>query len=446
MSANALPFSTRAAIRAALALALGLPVTAPAQAQVLPWTYLGQRDAAEPATPPAQGLGSRYGASVDADGGWVAVGAPFRDLQLGQVTLADVGAVYLYRQAADGALPASANQVIRSAALESGARFGSAVAIDGNTLMVGAPGHGAATEGRVEFWRLDPKAGTWAFLNAFDGGASQTERLGQAVALDGLRAAAGAPGYQPNTMLAASGRVQVFARAAAGDPFAATQSMLPINPVQSGSFGAALSILDQPLIAIGPDRLVVGEPGGGVASKGLAWIYEFSGGSFAFARLVAAGAGETGINFGNAVAQSGTRVLVGGRAGVRLLVEERSASGWASLPPIEAPPGNPERFGEALDFASPFLLVGRPSSTGAGGRAYVYRVEPGGGLALRAVLVEPGGLAAPWPSFGESLAGAGTSAIVAAPRDDLGGVTEAGRVALFAEIDLFRDGFEASLD
>ena len=35
--------------------------------------------------------------------------------------------------------------------------FGQALAYDGATLMVGAPGHGVFTEGRVEFWRLDPK-------------------------------------------------------------------------------------------------------------------------------------------------------------------------------------------------------------------------------------------------------------------------------------------------
>jgi hypothetical protein len=446
-----MPRSTRLRLLLTFALigpAAGLPAGA-LQAQGLPWTYLGQRDAGEPASPPPQGAGSRYGTSVDADGDWIAVGAPFRDLSLGQFTLDDVGAVYLYRRTADGAVPASANQVIRPAGLESGARFGSAVAIDGNTLMVGAPGHGAFTEGRVEFWRLDPKAGTWAFVNAFNGGVSQTERLGQTVALDGLRAAAGAPGYQPNTALAESGRVQLFTRNAEGEPFAASQSLLPPSPVQSGQFGSGLAILDQPLISVLPDRLVVGEPGGGVGSppKGLVWIYEVSGGSFAFARLIAPGAGETGFAFGWAVATSGGRVLVGGLNAVRVLVEERSGAGWSVGTPINAPiAGDASGFGRALDFEPPWLIVGRPLPTSIASRAFVYQLLGDGSFTLRSSLAQPGGLVAPWPSYGKPVAIDGPLAIVAALEDDVGGVTEAGRVAVFAEINLFRDGFEPSLD
>lgn len=455
MEQNAMRHHRSAAAIPARALALCVALAGAAvplsgsNAQGLPWTYLGARDAAEPATPPPQGVGTRFGDSVDADGGWIAVGAPFRDLQLGQVTLADVGAVYLYRRAADGAVPATANQVIRSAALESGARFGSAVAIDGTTLMVGAPGHGPNTEGRVEFWRLDPKAGTWAFVNAFDGGVSQTERLGQAVALDGLRAAAGAPGHQPNTALAASGRVQLFTRNAAGEPFAAAQSLLPPSPVLSGAFGTALAILDQPAIAVSPDRLVVGEPGGGAGSppKGLVWIYEPSGGNFAFSRLIAPGAGETGFYFGIAVATSSGRVLVGGLDAVRVLVEERSAAGWSVRPPIDAPiAGDAAGFGRALDFEPPRLIVGRPLPGSVASRAFVYELLGDGTFALRTTLGQPGGLAAPWPSFGRPLAIDGRLALVAAPEDEVGGAVEGGRVALFADNDVFGDGFEPSLD
>jgi hypothetical protein len=437
--------------RPACTLALMSTVLAgpPALAQGLPWTYLGQRDAGEPATPAAQGVGTRYGEAVDAAGGWIAVGAPFRDLQLGPATLADVGAVYLYRREGDGSVPNTPTQVIRSAALEAGGRFGHAVAIDGTTLMVGAPGHGANTEGRVEFWRLDPKAGSWFFVNAFDGGVSQTERLGQSVALDGNRAAAGAPGYQPNTMLAASGRVQLFARAAGGDPFAAGQSLLPISPVQSGAFGQALAILDQSPLALSPDRLVVGEPGGGVGAlpKGLVWVYEFGSGSFAFSRLIAAAGSETGFGFGSAVATTPSRVLAGGLNAVRVLVELRGTGGWETRPALESPPtGDPAGFGRALDVSGTRLLVGRPQFGSVASRAFVFDLDGSGDYLLRTTLGQPGSLVAPWPSYGAPVAVDGPLAVVASPQDDLAGVAEAGRVAVFAEIDLFRDGFEPGLD
>jgi hypothetical protein len=315
--------------------------------------------------------------------------------------------------------------------------------------MVGAPGHGAATEGRVEFWRLDPKSGVWGFVNAFNGGLSQTERLGEAVALDGNRAAAGAPGYRPNANLGASGRVQVFARDAAGDPFSATQSLLPISPVLSGAFGRAVAILDQPLIAVSPDRLVIGEPGGGVGTppKGLVWIYEAGSGGFAFARLVAADAGETGFSFGNAVATSPSRVFAGGINAVRVLVEARGASGWSSATTIESPAaGDASGFGRSLDIDLPRIAIGRPQLGSVASRAFIYDLLGDGSLALRTSLLQPGGLAAPWSSYGRSVAIDGDLAVVGAPEDDVGTALEAGRIALFAEIDIFRDGFEPSLD
>jgi hypothetical protein len=265
------------------------------------------------------------------------------------------------------------------------------------------------------------------------------------VALDGLRAAAGAPGHQPNTALGASGRVQVFARNAAGDPFVASQSVLPINPVPSGAFGSALAILDQPLVAVSPDRLVVGEPGGGAGTppKGLVWIYEFDGGSFSFARLIAPGATEPGFYFGSAVATSSSRVLVGGLDALRVLVEDRTIAGWSMGAPIS---GDASGFGRALDLAPPRLIVGRPLPGSVASRAFVYDLAGDGTFTLRTSLGQPGGLAAPWPSYGHPVAIDGTLAVVAAPEDNVGGAVEGGRVALFADIDLFRDGFEPSLD
>lgn len=443
------PPSTRALFGLVSIALLAALAAGPVHAQGAPWTYLGPRDAGEPATPPPQGLGSRFGASVDADGGWIAVGVPFRDLPTAQIVLADAGAVHLFRRGADGTVPMTPTQVIRSPAPQVGARFGSGVALDGGTLLVGADGYGSNTEGRVEFWRLDPASGNWGFRGSFDGGLSPTERLGQVVALDGNRAAAGAPGYRPESNLGASGRVQVFARGSADDPFVATQSLLPPNPVLGGEFGNGLAILDQPLVATSPDRLVIGEPGGGPGSppKGLAWIYEFGGGGFAFARLVAPDAGEPGSYFGSAVATSSGRVLVGGLNAARVHVEARSAAGWSARPPIDAPiAGDASGFGRALDLEPPWLVVGRPLPGSAASGAFVYELLGDGTFVLRTTLDQPGGLAAPWPSYGRPVAIDGRLAVVAAPEDEAGGAVEGGRVALFAGIDVFRDGFEPGID
>ena len=158
---------------------------------------------------PANGAANEFfGYSVALSGEWALVGA------LGDAGQGiSAGAVYAYRF--DGSSWIEEQRVVASdgAALDS---FGRAVAVDGETALVGAPGdadQGAST-GSAYVFGFD--GSSWleeAKLLASQGGSA--ELLGEAVALLGRIAIAGAPG--DGTGGGAAGAVSVFDPGTCGD-------------------------------------------------------------------------------------------------------------------------------------------------------------------------------------------------------------------------------------
>jgi len=96
---------------------------------------LGQGNLAEFATLSGSGLATddSFGASVAVDGDTLVVGAPLSDF----AGLADVGTAYRYRRDASGAW--SLVDTLRRPAAAAGDRFGQAVAARGGFVAVGAP-------------------------------------------------------------------------------------------------------------------------------------------------------------------------------------------------------------------------------------------------------------------------------------------------------------------
>lgn len=145
--------------------------------------------------PPGGSAGDRFGRALRATGSLVAVGAPFDDVPGAQ----DVGSVHLYR--VTGAGPGTlgnvftALQQILPANPAPGDGFGSALALDGDELVVGAPGDdtpGGLDAGSVV--HLRPQAsglwGTTGLTTASDG--RTQAQLGYSVAVSGSWVIAGA--------------------------------------------------------------------------------------------------------------------------------------------------------------------------------------------------------------------------------------------------------------
>lgn len=182
-----------------------LAVAGPDASNVFVYEYTGDWDAQGNLRQAGVVNGDTFGAalSISPSGLRLLVGAPGDD--------SGRGSVFLFERASvnDAFL---LDEKLTAGDAEVGARFGSAVAVEGDGLLVGAPdepGDGTpADPGAVYSFDLD--AGDWQQQKLLSNDPQQDERLGAAVALAGAQGLLGAPG--DDDPAAGSGRVQVSLR------------------------------------------------------------------------------------------------------------------------------------------------------------------------------------------------------------------------------------------
>ncbi len=212
-------------------------------------------------TPPAGRETTGYGGALAFSGDVLAVGAPY-DSGGG----AGAGRVYLYRH--DGA-DWVAEQEIRAAAAGENARFGQSLALQGDRLVVGAPGQffGLRRAGAAFVYELE--AGLWvekAMLSTPE--SFPEDHFGFSVALDGGTIAVGAPwGWQG---LIRTGYAGVFT--GAGAVWTHEQTLFHPQGLDDGRFGHSVDL--------DVDRLLVGAPGNtpGIHRAGSIVLHERSAG------------------------------------------------------------------------------------------------------------------------------------------------------------------------
>ncbi len=133
--------------------------------------------------------GARFGLSVGVQGTRVVVGSP-EDLDP-----ANTGRVYVFEL--DGVHPDEGWKEVAVLQAADGAgsdRFGTAVAVSADRIIVGAPRHGGGNAGAAYVFRRTPD-GQWLEEAKFSGVAGS--QAGSAVAISGGLAAVGAPGVAP---------------------------------------------------------------------------------------------------------------------------------------------------------------------------------------------------------------------------------------------------------
>lgn len=377
----------------------------------------------------------RYGRSVAMSLGIAAVGAPEED--------SGHGAVYVLAQGGDVFSPAA-----RIAPPVPGfGHFGDAVAIDGSTLVVGAPRTdrpGAFRAGAVYVFELSANAYTLTATLSSPAPHQAWEAFGTAVAVDGDRIVVGAP---DRDVLGATdaGMAYVFERSGSSWTYVAGLSA-PL-PASSDKHGAAVAVFGDS-IAVGAPLRDFSVRGG--TNRGAVYVYE--PGSFGYVRTqsLAASDGRTGDGFGQSLAgieDAGTRRLLVGAAGVDVsyalssitnagaayLYESAVASSFGAPTKLGATkPSANAGFGGRVAISTRTLVVGAAGTDGAvlsAGAAHVFRLA-GGGWSEEAILVDesPDSHAI----LGSSVAIAGDLAIVGAQNEDLGqGLTDTGSAHVF---------------
>ncbi len=360
-----------------------------------------------------------YGSAVAIDGDLAVVGCPLDDA-MGE----NAGAVHVYTNQGG---TWTFTQKLTADPPAAGELFGSALAISGNRLLVGAPGNDQTGEdcGAAYVFELSGgEFGQTAMLTSPGAGADQ--RFGHAVALWQDVALVGVSvDYQKAPYL---GSAYVFVHGA--DGWVHEDTLLAPTAKRAIPYDTTL--------AVNGDVAVIGAPcqyDNGLAS-GSAYVYRQFGGTWQHEATLAPATARRAEYFGSAVAVFGDTIVVGAR-GMQMrfqgspvpgaaYVFDYGEGGW-HLSQALAPEQYAQGFGRSVAFDGGVLLVGAPdaeTSVAHGGAVHVY-YHDGTQWAAGGVLT-PTSLAT-WDQFGFPLATSGGRLIAGAIRDDQA-ATNAGAV------------------
>lgn len=211
----------------------------------------------------------------------------------------DVGAAYVYLY--QGGTWTYAAKLTASDATPEG-YFGQSVAVQGNLIAIGA--RNADPDGAGAVYLFEGSRSGWTELQKLvppDGMAD--DQFGFAVAIEGNTIAVGArradlPGAQN------AGAAYVYSRE--GGAFAFVTKLTASDPGANAQFGQAIAIAGDS-IAVGANRADVGTN----ADQGAVYLYRRSGGAWDESAVITASDGGPGDEFGYSLAAFGGRMLTG---------------------------------------------------------------------------------------------------------------------------------------
>lgn len=436
-------FPTTLAIAALAALAV---ITVPGVARAVPWA---QFEADHPSTSGA------YGASVAMQGSTLVVGQ-IEDQSPGSFVTVGPGRAYVYEFRGGGW---QQEQILTGSDAVPGSRFGAAIALAGDWLLIGASGQirvdGSSTiQGAVYVFRRGP--GGWTEVQKLVAGDGENGDLfGYAVAIQGSVAVIGAflEDIEFTPVVIDTGAVYLFSLS--GNTWTQTQRLLTVGVSSNAHFGETVAI-DGSTILVGAHLADVGaEP-----FAGQAFVFERNpDGSWPGLQsqnLIASDA-TSGDRFGQYVAIQGNELVIGARRdedhGVNAgsaYVFRRAAPGasWVQTQKLLASDGEPgQLFGHAVAIHDDEIVVGAPAATFPNvrpGDVYVFQRSLPADTWVEAQRIAPGD-GAPGDGFGSSVALLGTTLAVGSMLHDHG-ATDAGKVYLYSPDDPDHDGVPAPYD
>jgi hypothetical protein len=356
----------------------------------------------------------------------------------------DEGSAYVFTRGLGGSGVWAEVAVLRASDAAPFDQFGWAVAVSGDTAVVGAhladpwgiPDAGAA----YVFERNQGGAGGWGEalkLTASDAGVM--DHFGNAVAISGERLAIGA--YRDTHSGGLNeGSVYVFERDQGGAcTFVEVQKLTASDAAAGDWFGWS--------VAVGGDVVVVGARNDGHAAgpvSGSAYVFERGqGGLWAEAAKLVASDAAIGDRFGSSVALTDDTAVVGApgddhmggaNAGSAYVFQlnQGGPGAWGEVAKLTAGDASTgDRFGDSVSISSGTALVGARRDDHSGGvdagSAYLFESDQSWGESGW-IVASDGGLG---DLFGASVAISGSAALVGAFRDDHASGIDAGAAYVF---------------
>jgi hypothetical protein len=289
--------------------------------------------------------------------------------------------------------------------------FGSSVAAEEDLLVVGAPGTRYTNDeaGSVRVFRWSGTA--WAQEATLYARSRYRDHFGACVATDGGRIAAGSPDH--DSKAADCGSAQVYTWNGTG--WGSGTMLTPSDGLAYDHFGTS--------VAVSGDLVVVGAPGRDDhgTNSGAVYVYRWNGASWTQTKLLASGPASQ-LQLGYSVATDGNVIVATGTGSWpsgAVYVFRWSGSQWgqeAVLKPLDLT--SDSHFGESLSISGDAIVAGALGDDDRGylaGAAYVFR-HSGAAWIQEAKLVASD--AAPYDTFGHSLALDGHLLVVSATGDD----------------------------
>lgn len=304
--------------------------------------------------------------------------------------------------------------------------FGSAVALEGDTAVIGAPkisGNPSGLQSPGAAYVYLFSNGSWsqqAKLTADDG--VNGDEFGIAVALSGDTILVGAH------LAGDNGAVYAFTRS--GGVWTQQAKLTASDGAAGDGFGYA--------VAVAGDTAVIGayEDDDSGSNAGSAYIFSRTGSAWSQAAKLVPGDLTGGNRFGTAVSLGGDIALIGApfqsSSTGAVYAYVGSGSSWSQQAKLTASDGAAlDLFGHALALSEDTAVIGAYQDDDNGsnsGSAYIFR-RVGGSWSQEAKLV--GSDTAAGDEFGRSVAIAGDTAVVGAGNHDHAGLNNSGAAYLF---------------
>ena len=322
------------------------------------------------------------GATVATNGSYTAAGAPYAS-----VGAQNDGVVYLFSNATW-----QQQTILLPNDPDSLSQFGNALAINDNTLFVGAPMHDSfgVNAGAVYVFTFDGVS--WVQRQKLIGADSVPgDRFGSALALDDNWLAVSAPLH--SSPGSPGGAVYLFQFD--GVSWVQRYKVGAPDTITGDRFGSALALDDGWLAVSAPLHRFVGSASGAV------YLFEFNGTAWAQRQKFVASDTASGDQFGSALALENRRLVVGaplhnsnGPASGAVYIFERATTTWIERAKLIGSDTNAgDRLGGSISIDGNTILVGAYGDTAAGpatGAAYVFVEVTGPGLTTTpSIIVTP---------------------------------------------------------
>lgn len=312
--------------------------------------------------------------------------------------------------------------------------FGLSVAIDGDTAVVGAYKDDiGANENQGSVWIFVRNGSTWtqqAKLIANDG--EDSDLFGYSVAIDGNTVVIGAVGVDVGPY-ASYGAAYVFSRT--GSSWNQQAKLVPTGGFTSDNFGLEVAIDGNTLVVSTGSHDV-----GANQNQGAAWVYVRSGNSWTQQAKLTASDAKIYDEFGRSIAIDGSTIVVGSLAKIganeyqgAAYIFERIGGAWTEQTRVTASDGAyNDRFGISVALEGDTFVVGSYGDDLGEhenqGSIYIYTRDQG---TWRLKTKRSASDGATYDDLGVAVAISGDDIIATAYGDDVGSNLDQGSAYIF---------------